>query len=77
MTLWNLTQGQSAAISHFGENLSETYRTRLTELGFHPGETISCMLATKLGAPKLYLVNNAVYSLDNIIASQIGLLIND
>jgi Fe2+ transport system protein FeoA len=40
-------------------------------LGFHPGEHISCVLSPSLGAPKLYRVNNTVYSLDDSIASLI------
>ena len=71
MTLWDLTQGASAKVSRFSASIESGYRTRLSELGFHPGEQISCVMSPSLGAPKLYRVNNSVYSLDDSIASLI------
>lgn len=71
MTLWDLTQGASAKVSRFKADIENGYRTRLSELGFHPGEQIACVLSPRLGAPKLYRVNNTVYSLDDSIASLI------
>jgi Fe2+ transport system protein FeoA len=71
MTLWDLRQGSSAKVSSFKASIESSYRTRLTELGFHPGEQIACVLSPSLGAPKLYQVNNTVYSLDDSIASLI------
>jgi Fe2+ transport system protein FeoA len=71
MTLWDLKQGTSATVQSFVSSLESSYRTRLSELGFHPGELISCVLSPSLGAPKLYRVNNSVYSLDDSVASLI------
>lgn len=71
MTLWDLKTGTSAVVSGFKEELDANYRTRLSELGFHPGESINCVLCPSLGAPKLYRVNNTVYSLDDNVASLI------
>ncbi len=71
MTLWDLTQGASARVSRFKSSTQGNYRTRLSELGFHPGELIACVLSPSMGAPKLYRVNNTVYSLDDSIASLI------
>ena len=71
MTLWDLTQGASAKVSRFKSSIESGYSTRLSELGFHPGEQIACVLSPSLGAPKLYRVNNTVYSLDDSIASLI------
>ena len=71
MTLWDLTQGASDKVSRFKSSIESGYRTRLSELGFHPGEQIACVLSPSLGAPKLYRVNNTVYSLDDSIASLI------
>ena len=71
MTLWDLTQGTSATVSAFSASIETSYRTRLSELGFYPGESIACVMAPSLGAPKLYRVNNTVYSLDDSIASMI------
>jgi Fe2+ transport system protein FeoA len=71
MTLWDLKQGTSATVDSFCSGLQSEYRTRLSELGFHPGELIACVLSPRLGAPKLYRVNNPVYSLDDSVASLI------
>jgi Fe2+ transport system protein FeoA len=73
MTLWDLKQGTSATVQSFVSSLESSYRTRLSELGFHPGENISCVLSPSLGAPKLYRVNNSVYSLDDSVASLINI----
>ena len=71
MTLWQLKGGDKATVTSYLPDLGENYRVRLSELGFHPGGEITCVLAPGLGAPKLYQVNNTVYSLDDNIATLI------
>jgi len=70
-TLWDLIQGEQCLVSGFHQDLDESYRVRLMELGFHPGELVSCVQAPRLGAPKLYRVHNTIYSLDDQIASMV------
>jgi Fe2+ transport system protein FeoA len=70
-TLWDLMQGQACLVQGFSQALDENYRVRLMELGFHPGETVTCVQAPRLGAPKLYLVHNTIYSLDDRIATMV------
>ena len=70
-TLWSLAEGQSAAIDGFDEGLREAYRVRLMELGFHPGESVSCLQAPALGAPRVYRVANTVFSLDDDVAQYV------
>jgi len=72
-TLWSLQRGQRGVIAHFDERLSEQYRVRLMEMGFHPGEQVSCIQAPALGAPKVYRVSNTMFSLDDEVASCIRL----
>ena len=48
MTLWDLKQGTSATVESFCAALQGDYRTRLSELGFHPGEQIACVLSPVL-----------------------------
>jgi Fe2+ transport system protein FeoA len=69
--LWNLKKGQSRVIKGFSSELHESYVTRLKDLGFHPGESVVCVQAPALGAPKLFRINNAVYSLDDQVASEV------
>jgi Fe2+ transport system protein FeoA len=67
-TLWQLRRGESCVIDRFDARLHDTYRTRMVELGFHPGAAVTCVVAPRLGAPKLFRVGNAVYSLEKQVA---------
>lgn len=67
-TLWDLKRGESCVITRFDPALPDNYRTRLVELGFHPGSTVACVVAPRMGAPKLYRVASVVYSLERQIA---------
>ncbi|MEL7047093.1 MAG: FeoA family protein [Pseudomonadota bacterium] len=67
-SLWDLGRGQTATIGGFDEELPESYCNRLTELGFYPGERVTCLQAPALGAPRVYRVANSTFSLDDDIA---------
>ncbi len=67
-TLWQMKRGESRVIESFDPDLSSAYRTRLVELGFRPGARVACVVSPRLGAPKLYQVASAVYSLESQIA---------
>lgn len=69
--LWTLVKGQRAVIREFGAALPDTYRQRLTEMGFHGGERVTCLLRPAFGAPRVYRVSNTVFSLDEEIAAHI------
>ncbi|GAB5412933.1 MAG: hypothetical protein Cons2KO_05360 [Congregibacter sp.] len=71
VSLWSLAKGQRGAIDGFDEELREAYRVRLMELGFHPGEQVSCLQAPALGAPRVYRVANTVFSLDDEVAQYV------
>lgn len=71
VSLWTLTRGQCGAIDSFDDALRDEYRIRLMELGFHPGEQVSCLQAPALGAPKVYRVANTVFSLDDQVATHV------
>jgi Fe2+ transport system protein FeoA len=71
-SLWDLPQGQKCRVQGFREDMDENYGLRLRELGFHPGETVTCVMASSFGAPRLYRVHNTVYSLDDRIARLIA-----
>ncbi|TFH68924.1 ferrous iron transport protein A [Gammaproteobacteria bacterium LSUCC0057] len=71
MTLWQLPAGSSATIAALNEQLDSRYRQRISELGFSVGATVQCMLRPGLGAPRQYVINNSVYSLDRQIADAI------
>lgn len=69
--LWALREGEEGVVEGFDESISEAYRVRLMEFGFHPGETVSCLLTPGLGAPHVYRVSNTVYSLDEAISGAV------
>ncbi len=71
-SLWSLRAGDRGRITGFDDALAETYRIRLMELGFHPGETVACLQAPAFGAPKVFRVSNTVFSLDNEVATHIN-----
>lgn len=66
--LWTLAKGQCGGIEGFDDALRDEYRIRLMELGFHPGERVSCTQAPAMGAPRVYRVANTVFSLDDEVA---------
>ena len=71
-SLWQLKRGESCVITGFDDAIQPRYKTRLTELGFRPGADIHCTVAPRLGAPKLYRVASAVYSLEKQIAELVS-----
>ena len=71
MTLWELPLHGSAMLEGFAPSLNERYRGRLQEFGFHVGEIISCQHRPGFGAPRVFRVSNATYSLDREVAEQV------
>jgi Fe2+ transport system protein FeoA len=70
-TLWNLRAGESCEILGYDEGLAEAYRVRLMEFGFHAGERVVCLQSPAFGAPRVFRVNNTVYSLDDEVACHV------
>jgi Fe2+ transport system protein FeoA len=71
LTLWELPLYASATLEGFAGSLSERYCGRLQEFGFHAGERISCQQRPGFGAPRVFRVSNATYSLDRELAEQV------
>ncbi len=71
ISLWSLKAGDRGRITGFDEALADNYRIRMMELGFHPGELVSCLQAPAFGAPKVYRVANTIFSLDDEVAAHI------
>jgi Fe2+ transport system protein FeoA len=70
-SLWGLRRGESCRIVGYDDALAYNYRIRLMELGFHPGESVTCLQSPGLGAPRVYRVSNTIFSLDDEVASHI------
>lgn len=69
--LWSLETGDRCRIDTFDNSLAENYKVRMMELGFHPGEVVSCVQTPALGAPKVFRVSNTMFSLDEEVAAHI------
>jgi Fe2+ transport system protein FeoA len=63
-----MKRGVQSVIEGFSPALDLSVKGRLEELGFHQGSRVLCTQSPRLGAPKLYKVGNAVYSLEKTIA---------
>jgi Fe2+ transport system protein FeoA len=76
ISLWSLKAGDRGRITGFDEALADNYRVRMMELGFYPGEVVSCLQAPAFNSPKVYRVANTIFSLDDEVAAHIkvGLL---
>ena len=76
ISLWSLKAGDRGRITGFDKALAENYRVRMMELGFHPGEVVSCLQAPAFSSPKVYRVANTIFSLDDEVAAhiQVGLV---
>jgi Fe2+ transport system protein FeoA len=70
-SLWSLSAGTQGQINGFDTELAENYRVRLMELGFHPGELVTCLQTPAFGSPKVFRVANSIFSLDDEVASHI------
>ena len=71
LTLWELSLNETAELIGFADSLSERYRGRLQEFGFHSGEEIRCQQQPGFGAPRVFRVSNATYCLDRELAEQV------
>ena len=69
--LWELPLHVNAVLIGFAPTLALPYRGRLQEYGFHVGEDVSCQHQPGFGAPRVYRVSNATYSLDRELAEQV------
>ncbi len=76
-TLWSLQAGEKCRLEAFDNTLADGYRVRMMELGFHPGEVVTCVRAPALGAPKVYRVANTMFSLDDEVAGHISVALLD
>jgi len=70
-TLWDFPLNETAELIGFADSLSERYRGRLQEFGFHSGEEISCQQQPGFSAPRVFRVSNATYCLDQELAEQV------
>ena len=71
MTLDDLKESESVVISGFSQDLDDTYRTRLVELGFEVSQKVICFRRPPFGAPGVYQIGGSVFSLSSDVAKLI------
>lgn len=70
-SLFDLAVNEEAVIAGYDTALETAYKNRLSQLGFSEGRRVECIQRPNLGAPTLFRVGSAVYSLDAETASKI------
>lgn len=71
MSLWKLSEKQTAQIAGFKSGLPDEYRRRLRELGFEENEMVSCLKLSPFRGPKTYQIGDSVFSLAEDVADKI------
>jgi Fe2+ transport system protein FeoA len=70
-SLWSLSSGESAVIHHFDSSEIDAATRRLMDIGFRAGQRVTCLMTPGFGAPRVYAVGGATYSLDRATAERI------
>lgn len=73
LNLWSLKENQEALVGDFCSSLLQVHRVRFIELGFREGESVKCIKTPPFGAPRVFEVSNAVFSISKEDASRIFL----
>lgn len=71
MTLWEMPKKTSATIHTLDDDLTVALKTRLNEMGFVPGELLTCMKRSPFNGPLVVQIQDCVYSLDQQLAKSI------
>lgn len=69
-SLWELPAGESAIIAGINGELDAPSQ-RLMDIGFRKGQRVTCLLTPGFGAPRVFVVGGATYSLDRTIAERV------
>lgn len=70
-SLWALSAGDSAVIHSIGSDEIDATTQRLMDIGFREGQRVTCLLTPGFGAPHVFAVGGATYSLDRLTAERI------
>ncbi|MCB0411653.1 MAG: ferrous iron transport protein A [Bdellovibrionales bacterium] len=73
-TLWDLQERESAQIRGVGKHLPSAYLHRLQELGFVEGNEVTCVKRTPFGAPRVFGIQDGVFTLEKTTAQLIEIL---
>ncbi|MBL6715730.1 MAG: hypothetical protein RLZZ174_441 [Pseudomonadota bacterium] len=71
ITLWALPKGTCSRVQTLDGALPQAHAQRLRELGFFPGAEVRCVHRPAFGAPRVYAVAGACFSLEKALAARI------
>ena len=69
LSLWQLAVGECREIVSVRGDTSDVAVRRLVDIGFREGQQVTCVMQPGFGAPRVYAVGGATYSLDRQTAS--------
>lgn len=69
LPLWELAVGDSREIVSVRSDTADDAVQRLVDIGFREGQQVSCVMQPGFGAPRVYAVGGATYSLDERTAN--------
>ena len=70
-SIWELSAGESAVIAGVYPDDVDSATQRLIDIGFREGQRVTCLLTPGFGAPHVFIVGAATYSLDRATAERI------
>ena len=68
-SLWELAAGDSSEIVSVGGDTADDAVQRLIDIGFREGQQVTCVMQPGFGAPRVYAIGGATYSLDKQTAN--------
>ena len=68
-SLWELAVGDSREIVSVGGDTADDAVQRLIDIGFREGQKVTCVMQPGFGAPRVYAIGGATYSLDKQTAN--------
>ena len=69
VSLWQLAVGESGEIAAVRGDTADNAVQRLVDIGFRQGQRVTCVMRPGFGAPRVYAVGGATYSLDKQTAN--------
>ena len=69
LSLWELAVGDSSDIVSVRSANADDAVQRLIDIGFREGQQVTCVMQPGFGAPRVYAIGGATYSLDKQTAN--------
>lgn len=71
MTLWDMPKNSKATVTGLNAELLSDLQLRLNEMGFMPGEMLTCIKRSPFNGPLVIQIQDCVYSLEKQLAMHI------